>query len=65
VISKVQAFIDYRIDVSSTMLAGTFAGMLQHVFHDGVGALAMLHDLLKVVFQQSTSVRRLRSESSR
>ena len=51
VISEVQALIDYRVDVSRAMLAGTFTGVLQHVFHDGVGALAMLNHLFEVGLQ--------------
>src|ERR1700692_2775207 len=35
VIGQVQALIDYRVNVSRTMLARTFPGMLQHVFHNG------------------------------
>src|SRR5713101_2820847 len=53
VIREVQAFIDYRVDVSKTMLAGTFTGVLQHVFHDRVGALAVLNNFFEIALQHS------------
>src|ERR1700730_17525790 len=52
VIGEVQALIHYHVDVGRAMLAGTFTGVLQHVFHDGVGALAVLNDLFEVALQR-------------
>ena len=44
------------------VLAGTLARMQQHVLDDGIGALAVLHDLVEIALQH---VRRLRSTSAR
>ena len=33
------------------MLAGTFARVQEHVLDDGVGAFAVLHDLVEIVAQ--------------
>ena len=52
-ISQIQALIDDRVDVGETVLAGTLARMQQHVLDDGVGALAMLHDLFEIVLQHA------------
>jgi hypothetical protein len=51
VIGQVQALIDYRVNVSRTMLAGPFTGVLEHVFHNWVGAFAVLNNLLEFVLQ--------------
>ena len=51
-IGQVQALIDYRVDVGRPMLTGAFAGVLQHVFHNGVGALAVLNNLFEVALQR-------------
>ena len=40
-----------RVDVGRPTLAGTLARMQQHVLDDGVGALAVLHDLFEIAFQ--------------
>ena len=52
VIGQVQALIDYRVNVSRPMLTGTLAGVLQHVFHNGVGALAMLNNFFEFALQR-------------
>jgi hypothetical protein len=33
------------------MFARTFARVQQHILHDGIGALAVLHDLVEIVAQ--------------
>ncbi len=53
VIGEVEAFLDQRIDIGRPVLAGALARMQQHVLDDGVGALAVLHDLFEIVLQQS------------
>ena len=53
VIGEIEALIEKRIDIRRPVLAGAFARMQQHVLDDGVGALAVLHDLFEIVLQHA------------
>ena len=52
-IGEVEALIEKRIDIRRPVLTGAFTRMQQHVLDDGVGALAVLHDLFEIVLQQA------------
>ena len=52
VIGQIEAFLHQRIDICGALLARSLARMQQHVLDDGVGALAVLHHLLEVRFQE-------------
>ena len=51
-IGEIETLPNERVDVGRPTLAGPFAGMQQHVLDDGVGALAVLHDLFEIFVQQ-------------
>ena len=53
VIGEVEALVDQRVDIGRAVLARSLARMQQHVFDDRVRALAVLHDFVKVGFQQA------------
>ena len=42
-----------RVDIGGPVLARSFARMQQHVLDDGVGALAVLHDLFEIALQHA------------
>ena len=48
VIGEVEALLDQGVDVDRPLLARALARMQQHVLDDGIGALAVLHDLFEV-----------------
>ena len=50
-IGEIEALLDERIDVDRPMLARAFARVQQHVLDDGIGALAVLHDLVEIAAQ--------------
>src|SRR5215475_6642224 len=56
VISEIEALIHECIDVGTAMLAASCARMQEHVFHDGIGAPAMLDDLAEIFFQGAGQV---------
>ena len=62
-IGQIQALLDNRVDVDRTMLAGSRAGMQQHVLDDGIGTLAVLHDLFKIAAQHVTQFGHLRGDA--
>ena len=51
VIGEVEAFLDKGVDIDKPVLAGAFARVQQHVLDDGIGTLAVLHDLLEIAAQ--------------
>ena len=51
-IGEIETLIQQRVDVGGPVLAGAFARMQEHVFNDGIGALAVLNDLFEVAFQE-------------
>ena len=51
-VGKVQALLDERIDLDRPLLAGTFARVKQHVFYNGIGAFAVLRDLVEILTQR-------------
>src|SRR5277367_4504254 len=53
VIGEIKAFFDESVDIDRSMLAGTLARMQQHVLDDGVGAFAMLYDLIEIALQHT------------
>ena len=52
VIGEIEALIDQGVDIDRTVLSGPLTGVQQHVLDDGVGALAMLHDLVEIALQR-------------
>ena len=48
VIGEIEALLDESIEIDRPMLAGAFPRMQQHVLDDGVGAFAVLHDLVEI-----------------
>ena len=61
-IGEIEALLDEGVDIDGPMLARAFARVQQHVLDDGVGALAVLHDLVEIVAQ---SVRQFGDFSAR
>ena len=51
VIGEIEALLDQGIDIDRPVLAGALTRMQQHVLDDGVGALAVLHDLVEIALQ--------------
>src|SRR4029077_12420972 len=49
VIGEIKAFLDEGVDVDRPTVAGALPRMQQHVLDDGIGALAVLHDLVEVI----------------
>ena len=49
VVGEIEALLDDCIDIDQPTFARAFARMQQHVLDDGVGSLAVLHDLIEVV----------------
>ena len=52
VIGKVEALLDDGIDIDRSVFAGAFARVQQHVLDDGIGTLAVLHDLVEIAVQR-------------
>ena len=50
-IGEIEALFDEGVGVIRPMLARAFARVQQHILDDGVGAFAVLHDLVKIVAQ--------------
>ena len=50
-VGKIDRFSHDTVDVARPMLSRTFARVEQHVLHYGVGAVAVLHDLVEIVAQ--------------
>ena len=46
-------FLDESIDIDEPVLARAFARVQQHVLDDGIGTLAVLHDLVEIAAQHS------------
>ena len=51
VIGEIEALIDQGVDIDRPMLSRSLPRMQQHVLDDGVGALAVLHDLVEIALQ--------------
>ena len=52
VIGEVEAFLDESVDIDGPMLTRAFAGVQQHVLDDGIGAFAVLHNLVEIALQR-------------
>ena len=52
VIGEIEAFFDQGVDIDEPVLTRTFARVQQHVLDDGIGALAVLHDLVEIALQR-------------
>ena len=52
VIGEIEAFLDEGVDIDGPMLTRAFARVQQHVLDDGIGALAVLHDLVEIAPQR-------------
>src|SRR5262249_33781830 len=52
-IGEIEALIDERVGINQPMFARSFAVVQQDVFDDGVGALAVLHDLVEIALHRS------------
>jgi len=50
-IGEIEALLDERVDIDRPVFARTFARVQQHILDDGVGAFAVLNDLVEVVAQ--------------
>ena len=50
-IGKVEAFLDEGVDIDKPVLTRAFARVQQHVLDDGIGTLAVLHDLVEIAPQ--------------
>ena len=50
-IGKVEALLDDGIDIDRPVFARAFARVQQHVLDDGIGTLAVLHDLVEIASQ--------------
>jgi len=48
---EVEALLDERIDIDNSVFTRAFARVQQHVLDDGIGALAVLDDLVEVAPQ--------------
>ena len=51
-IGKIEALLNQGIDIDRPEFSGTMTRMQQHVLDDGVGAPAVLHDLIKIASQR-------------
>ena len=51
VIGKIEAFLNESIDIDGPVFARAFARVQQHILDDGIGALAVLHDLVEIAAQ--------------
>ena len=52
VIGEIEALLDEGVDIDRPVLARAFARVQQHVLDDGIGALAVLHDLVEIALQR-------------
>ena len=50
-VGEVEAFLDESVDIDRSVFTGAFARVQQHVLDDGIGALAVLHDLVEIAAQ--------------
>jgi hypothetical protein len=62
VIGKIETLLDQGIDISRTLFARALARMQEHVLHNGIGPLTVLHNLAEVVLQQAGQLIHLRAE---
>ena len=51
-IGEIEAFLDESIDIDDPVLARALARVQQHVLDDGIGTLAVLHDLVEIAAQR-------------
>ena len=51
-IGEIEALLDEGVDIDRPVFARAFARMQQHVLDDGIGALAVLHDLVEIALQR-------------
>src|SRR5258708_32424398 len=51
-IGDIEALLDDSVDVDGSILAGTLPRMQEHVLHDCICALAVLHDLFEIIPQR-------------
>ena len=61
-IGEVEAFLDEGVDIDGPVLARAFARVQQHVLDDGIGTLAVLHDLVEIALQRIRNLANLRSQ---
>src|SRR5262245_8515563 len=52
VIGEIEAFLDQGIDIDDPVFPRAFARVQQHVLDDGIGTLAVLHDLVEIAPQR-------------
>ena len=52
VIGEIEAFLDEGVDIDGPVLTRAFARVQQHVLDDGIGTLAVLHDLVEIALQR-------------
>ena len=60
-IGEIEAFLDESVYIDGPMLARALTGVQQHVLHDGVGALAVLNDLVEITLQRVREFNNLRT----
>ena len=51
-IGEIEALLDEGVDIDEPVLARAFARVQQHVLDDGIGTLAVLHDLVEIAAQR-------------
>ena len=62
VIGEIEALLDEGIDIDGPVFAGAFARVQQHVLDDGIGTLAVLHDLVEIALQRIRNLADLGSQ---
>ena len=50
-VGQIEAFLDQSVDIDDPVFPRAFARMQQHVLDDGIGTLAVLHDLVEIAAQ--------------
>jgi hypothetical protein len=62
VIGEIKAFLDQRVDVDRSVFTRAFARVQQHVLDNGIGALAVLDDLVEIALQRVRNLANLGSQ---
>ena len=62
VIGEIEAFLDEGVDIDRPVFTRAFARVQQHVLDDGIGTLAVLHDLVEIALQRIRNLADLRSQ---
>ena len=52
VVGEIEALLDEGVDIDRPVLTRAFTRVQQHVLDDGIGALAVLHDLVEIALQR-------------